>query len=210
MDLQQLLADYGYLALVVGTFFEGETILVLGGFAANRGYLDLRLAILAAFVGSVLGDQFWFFLGRRLGARLVERRPTWRNAADRIERGLRRHRDLFIFGFRFLYGLRMVSPFVIAISRVSLARFTVLNVLGALVWAISFGIAGYVFGHSVELLLGRVQRFERPLFLGLIGGGLVVLMVRWWRARRRVRAHGPDQPPTPPGPPAAEDRPGPV
>jgi membrane protein DedA with SNARE-associated domain len=59
--LQALIAKYGYLAILIGTFFEGETILVLGGFAAHRGYL--MLAGVAA-----IGLSFWsvrYFLGRR-------------------------------------------------------------------------------------------------------------------------------------------------
>ena len=36
--LQAFLQDYGYLALFIGTFFEGETILVLAGFLASRGF----------------------------------------------------------------------------------------------------------------------------------------------------------------------------
>ncbi|MBL8729647.1 MAG: DedA family protein [Planctomycetes bacterium] len=184
MTLEQLLSDYGYLALVVGCFLEGETILVLAGFAAHRGYLDLRLTMLAAFAGSVLGDQLYFFLGRRYGPRLLARRPGWQRAAQAVDRRLQRHRDLFVLGFRFLYGLRTVSPFVIAIGGVSLLRFTVLNVIGAAVWAVAFAGAGYLFGESVRLLLGRVERYELVLFLGLAGAGLAVFVWRTWRARR--------------------------
>lgn len=56
MDLAGLIAAHGYWALALGAFLEGETILVLAGVAAHRGYLDLRLVILVAFAGSLLGD----------------------------------------------------------------------------------------------------------------------------------------------------------
>ena len=39
--LESLIDTYGYLTILIGTFLEGETILVLGGFAAHRGYLHL-------------------------------------------------------------------------------------------------------------------------------------------------------------------------
>lgn len=51
---------FGYLAILVGTLLEGETFLILGGFAAHRGYLDLSLVILSAFLGTVLGDQLFY------------------------------------------------------------------------------------------------------------------------------------------------------
>ncbi|SPD74464.1 hypothetical protein PITCH_A230150 [uncultured Desulfobacterium sp.] len=37
MSLEEIISTYGYAAIVAGTFFEGETILVIGGFAAHRG-----------------------------------------------------------------------------------------------------------------------------------------------------------------------------
>ena len=49
--LQQFLHDFGYFALFLGTFFEGETILVLAGFLASRGYLDIYLVMLTAASG---------------------------------------------------------------------------------------------------------------------------------------------------------------
>ena len=70
MSLEELVANYGYLAIVIGTFLEGETILVLGGFAAHRGFLELPWVMLCAFLGSMAGDQTFFYIGRRNGGRL--------------------------------------------------------------------------------------------------------------------------------------------
>ena len=49
--LEQFLQDFGYLALFIGTFFEGETILVLAGVAASFGKLELNWVMLVAFCG---------------------------------------------------------------------------------------------------------------------------------------------------------------
>ena len=65
MTLESIVDTYGYLAVLLGTFLEDETILVLGGFAAHRGYLALPWVIVAAFLGSLCGDQLFFFLGRK-------------------------------------------------------------------------------------------------------------------------------------------------
>jgi len=182
MSIEQVLSEYGYFALVVGCILEGETILILGAMAAQRGYLDLPLVMLAAFVGSLSGDQLCFQLGRRCGARLLERRPRWRLMAATIETRLGRYRDLFLFGFRFLYGLRVISPFVIGLAEVSALRFTVLNTLGAGVWAVSFALLGYSFGHGVETFLGGVQAYELQVFGAVAAIGIVVWAVRRYRA----------------------------
>ena len=57
MDLQNIIETYGYAVILIATFLEGETILILGGFVAHRGYLMLPWVILAAFIGSLCGDQ---------------------------------------------------------------------------------------------------------------------------------------------------------
>ena len=75
--LQQFLQDFGYFALFLGTFFEGETILVLAGFLAFRGYMDINMVVLVAFFGSYAGDQLWYFMGRRHGRKLLARKPRW-------------------------------------------------------------------------------------------------------------------------------------
>ena len=55
--LQDVIDKYGYAAVLIGTFLEGETILVIGGLAARLGYLKLQWVIVAAFAGSLAGDQ---------------------------------------------------------------------------------------------------------------------------------------------------------
>jgi len=67
VSLETLLGTYGYPALLVGTFFEAETFLVLAGFAASLGYLEVPWVILVAFAGTMSGDQLFFYLGRRQG-----------------------------------------------------------------------------------------------------------------------------------------------
>ena len=69
LDLPGLIDSYGYLAVAIGTFLEGETILALGGLAAHRGYLSFRDVVIVALLCGFAGDQFFFFLGRYHGDR---------------------------------------------------------------------------------------------------------------------------------------------
>ena len=65
MTFEYLVSHYGYVALVIGTFFEGETILIAAGFAAHGGYLKLQWVTLAAFLGSLAGDQFYIIVQKQ-------------------------------------------------------------------------------------------------------------------------------------------------
>ena len=77
--LESFLTHYGYVAILLGTVFEGETIMIMGGFSAHRGYLKLLpWVILAGFAGNFIQNQATFFIGRRYGNRTVEKHPDWK------------------------------------------------------------------------------------------------------------------------------------
>ena len=176
-DLHSLIETYGYYAVFLGTFLEGETILVMAGFAAHRGHLSLPWVMVVAFAGSLLGDQFFFFLGRRHGAALLARFPQLRKRATTFERLLHDYHAPLIVVVRFLYGLRIVGPIVIGMSQVPAYRFIIFNVTGAIIWAIAIAGAGYLFGHAIGLLLHDIQHYEVAALGAVALAGAIVWLV---------------------------------
>lgn len=174
MSLEELISTYGYAAIAIGTFLEGETILVLGGFAAHRGYLNLPLVVTCAFFGTLFGDQLYFYIGRAKGNSVIERLPKWKARSEKVLTLLHRHQTLLIIGFRFIYGMRTITPFLLGASGVSPLRFLILNMVGAGCWAVVFGVLGYLFGQAIELLIGEIKQYELWLFAGLALTGLLV------------------------------------
>ena len=185
--LQSLIETYGYWAILLGTFLEGETILVLGGWAAHLGYLSLPGVMLSAFVGSFTGDQLYFYIGRRYGPRLIARRLSWQANADRVYAILARHETFLILTFRFYYGLRNVTPFVIGASQISRRRFFILNFIGAAIWAVTVGAGGYYFGHAMRALFADIARIELYALGALAAAGVALWVVSIVRRRRRAR-----------------------
>jgi len=184
MEPDQLVATYGYAAILIGTFLEGETILVLGGFAAHRGYLELPWVLVSAFFGTLLGDQLYFFIGRFKGQAFLENRPAWKTKTEKSFSLLRRNQTGFIIGFRFLYGLRTVTPFVIGASGISPIRFLLLNCVGASIWASVIGVLGYLFGNTFEIILDDIKRYEIWIFLGIALMGFGIWIVYLARSRK--------------------------
>jgi len=182
--LESLITHYGYPILFIGTFIEGETVLVLGGIASHLGYLSLDGVIACGFAGTLLGDQLYFFLGRRHGKTLLARRPDWQHHTRRVHQILERHQNWLIIGFRFLYGLRTVTPFVIGTSKVAYWRFTLLNIIGAAIWAIIIGSAGYYFGQAVHSLLGDIKRYELLIMAGITAIGALIWLAQFLLRRR--------------------------
>ena len=182
--LESLLSTYGYPILIIGTFLEGETVLILGGLSAHLGYLSLGWVIACGFIGTLLGDQLYFILGRRHGRTWLARHPAWQARVENVISKLDRHPNLLILSFRFFYGLRTVTPFTIGMSRVSYLRFTLLNMTGAGVWATCIGLAGYYFGRAVESFLGDIKHYELELMASIVAVAVLFWFVRAYRHRR--------------------------
>ena len=187
--LTELIKNYGYLAILIGTFLEGETILILGGFAAHMGFLELPWVIASAIAGSFSGDQLYFYIGRHYGPKIIARRLSWQEGAAKVYKHLHRHKNLLILSFRFFYGFRNVTPFAVGAAHISRSRFFTLNLIGAIVWAISFAYAGYLFGEAFRLLLDDFKRYELYVLFALVFVGLMIWLMTLIRHRRRALAH---------------------
>jgi membrane protein DedA with SNARE-associated domain len=192
VSLEAFIATYGYFALLVGTFFEGETFLVLAGFAAHQGYLDIPWVILVAFIGTLSGDQVFFYVGRRHSAlvqSILAIYPHWLNRVERVQSLIERHQTALTFIFHFLYGLRIAFLVVIGLSRVPAGRFFVLNFFSALVWAVSMGLAGYLFGSALGMIIGDLKGLENCVLGGiaLVGGLFGIFQLLGWRILKSGR-----------------------
>ena len=184
MSLPGLLADYGYLAVFIGCLLEGETILVLAGFAAQQGLLSLPIVVGLAFVGGTLGDQIFFFIGRRYGKSLLQRFPRFTGAAKRVNHLLLRYDAWLIVGVRFMYGLRIAGPIVIGMSEVPAMRFLAFNLLGAAIWAALITGVGFGFGQSLQWLMAELVYFEEAGVLLIIGVAVLIGVVHRLRANK--------------------------
>lgn len=183
--LQGFIEQYGYIAVFAGCLLEGETVLVLAGFAAHMGYLALPTVIGVAAVSGFVGDQVLYAIGRRWGDAFFERFPRFVPVRPRAEKFLDRFGTWAAFGIRFMVGMRLVGVIAIGAARFPLARFVVANAAGALVWAILGAVTGYLFGRAFTLFLERARHYELAAFL--VVAAIVVAAVVLMRRHRRKR-----------------------
>ena len=186
-SLQGLIEQYGYVAVFLGCFLEGETVLVLGGFAAHLGYLSLPGVIGTAAAAGFVGDQVLFAVGRRYGDRVFARFPKLAALRPRARSLLDRYGAWAAFGVRFLVGMRLAGAITIGASGFPQRRFLPANAAGAIVWATAIGAAGYAFGQAFTLFLERARHLELAAFA--VVGAIAVLAV-WVMRRRQRKASG--------------------
>jgi membrane protein DedA with SNARE-associated domain len=190
VTLTDLFSQYGYFVLLIGSFGEGLPIMLFGGFAAHRGWLVLiPSVILVGAVGNAVAQGVWFFGFRMAGSKILEKRADWAVSVDRVNALLERWEAPVVIGARFIPGMSSAALIAIALSRISSKRFMVLNIVGAVIWAISLGLTGYLIGNTVEHFLGEIESYEKPIAVGLLLAAAVWIAwshaPRWGFMRRR-------------------------
>lgn len=186
-----VVAQYGYAAAFVGTLWEGETVLILSGLAADRGYLELLPLFVLGAAAAILTDNFFFALGRKFGPLLLVRFPRFAPAAARVHALIARFPRSAIFAMRFLYGTRTVGPAVIGSGDVGWPRFAILDVLAAAVWSVCWVSVGYAVGEALEQFLNSSAGIGRWLALSLAGGAVLAILALYLghrKQRARLRA----------------------
>jgi membrane protein DedA with SNARE-associated domain len=181
MNLAHLIETHGYWLLAIGCLLEGETLLILAGYAAHRGYLNPVAVLAIATVMAFTGDQLYFWLGRWRGAQLLARWPALARKTERVQTLMARYHELLIIGLRFAYGLRAAGPILMGTTTLPAWRFALFNAIGALLWAVLIGSVGWLFGEMAETIFAHLKQVEHWLLLGV----LVAAALGWWWQRRR-------------------------
>lgn len=184
MELPALLEQYGYLVIFVGTVVEGETLLMLGGYFAHRGYLELVPVIATAFAGAVCGDQFFFYIGRHHAKGLLARFPRLRDKVNVALHRVEAHQVKVVLSMRFLWGLRIALPVSLGLTNMNARKFFWLNLGSAAVWSCVFACVGYGAGGLLKALEADLRRYEWWIAAGLL---LIALGALIWHLGRPKR-----------------------
>jgi membrane protein DedA with SNARE-associated domain len=180
--LKDFVSRWGYLAVFLGSLIEGESIILPAGYFASQGYLSLFKIILIAFFGTVIADQLLFVFGKLWGQRFIDAFPKIKPASQKAFKFLSKYRLGFMLSFRFIYGIRIISPVVIGASSVPFRYFSLVNVIAAAVWAVVSCLVGYLFGEFLMHYLSPLQRF---FVLGSVG--FVFFSIFGWKAYKLFR-----------------------
>jgi membrane-associated protein len=171
---------------VIIPLVPSETSVILAGVLASTDDLILVLVILSAAAGAILGDNIAYWIGRKVGHRIVDRffKGERRKQVEWAHRQVEQRGGYLIIIGRFIPGGRTAVTLSCGMLEMPWRRFIAFDVAAGLAWATYAALLGYVGGTTFEEdpLLGFLLAFAVAL---LIGG--VIEAVRWYR-RRRVAA----------------------
>ncbi len=191
--LVHLISTYGYwiVALVVtiegfGVPVPGEAALITAAAFAAQGRLSIAGVVIASSIGTILGGTGGFWIGRTGGLALVQRHGRWIGLnEERLKKARAFYEDhgaKTVFIARFIALLRIVVGVLAGVSGMNFARFSLYNALGGIVWSISFGAVGYLFGQNLPRLERMLGRTSLIVLLAAVVVGVIVLA---WRRHRK-------------------------
>ena len=163
--------------LVVMPFLPGDSLLCVVGAMAGAGLLSLPLVLALLLIAAILGDQCNYLIGRHFGTRLLHSDARWfnRDAYNKAHAFYERFGGITIVIARFMPFVRTFAPFVAGVSHMSRKRFSMFNIVGAVLWVGGIGMAGYFFGH-----IGWVKaHFEKVIWAMILIPGLLALWGAW-------------------------------
>lgn len=183
--MEEFLRQYGLIGIFLGSGFEGQTAVIVGGLLARQHILHLWLVLLSATAGSGVVDQLLFVAGRQFRDHRWVVRATQQPAFARALGFIEKYPVSYTLAFRFIFGLRVASPIAIGVTQVPTWRFTLLNIAGAVIWATAFTMAGFIFGEAVHNLLGKGHHAGRWTLIA--AGAIVVIVTVGWAVRYLLR-----------------------
>ncbi len=183
------LGHWGYLIIFIivalecqallGLIMPGESLVLMGGFFAEQGLLDLRVLICVISLAAVLGDSIGYELGRHLGRGWLlkhgRRFGLRQEHIDRVDGFFVRHGGKAVFGSHFLHLLRALMPFVAGSRHMRYLKFLLFNAAGCIVWAAVFASLGYLAGEAWRAAAKWIGRASE-----IIGGALLLAVALGW------------------------------
>jgi membrane-associated protein len=172
--------------VVVMPFLPGDSLIFIVGALCGIGLMSFPIACTVLLVAAILGDQCNYTIGRKLGPKVFQWEDSRffnKRAFGQAHAFYERYGGVTIILARFMPFIRTFAPFVAGVAAMDRSRFTMFNVVGALLWVMGIGTAGYFFGN-----LPIVRQHLEKIIWGLILVPGLIAIFGAWKAGRAERA----------------------
>ncbi len=153
--------------LFVGFFLPGDSLLFTSGFLASQGYFDIAVLIVLCFAAAVLGDNFGYLFGKRVGPAIFKREDSLffhKKHLARAQDYYSRYGGKTIIMARFIPVVRTFAPILAGVGRMHYRTFVAYNVVGAVLWAIGLTALGYYLGSAIP----SIDKYLLPIIAAII------------------------------------------
>ena len=175
MITHYLIEHFSYWILFIWSLFEGEIGLTLGGFLSKEGDLLFSKVVIIAIIGAFISDITVFFIGKYANTKIEKWLKNYKNRLRLIKIWFRKNVVWLILFERFIYGTHIPSLLFIGMSGYSFWKFLIFDIIGIIIWAITFTTLGYYFGERVIDVIMLLQQHLSILFIMLFLGLIIFI-----------------------------------
>lgn len=172
--MEDLIRDWGYIALFAYSFGGGFVGLVFAGVLSYAGDLNLYISILVAGTANFLGDQFLFFLARKNKSYAKDMMSKYGRKIALAHIMMRKYGSLVVFIQKYIYGIKTLIPLAMGLTKYSAVKFTIFNVIATMLWGLVVGYASYTAG---KYILSAADDFK---YIGLGIIAVILLTVSYY------------------------------
>ena len=166
--MEELIKDWGYIALFAYSFGGGFVGLIIAGVLSFAGDLNIYISIVVAASANFIGDQFLFFLARKNKSYAKNMMKNYGRKIALAHIMMRKYGSLVVFIQKYVYGIKTLIPLAMGLTKYSGIKFTILNIIATIVWAVVVGYGSYSAG---EYILSIADDFK------YVGIGIVLVIV---------------------------------
>ncbi|EMG97252.1 SNARE-like domain protein [Helicobacter pylori GAM120Ai] len=187
LRFQEGFKEWGYLILFLYSLGGGYVGIVIASIlSATTHALDIKITILVAFLGNMVGSGALVVFARYQKREFLKYFHKHRRKLALASLWVKRYAFLMIFVNKYLYGVKSVVPLAIGFSKYPLKRFLWLNVLSSFLWALIVGSVSFQASDWVKTLYERLSHYTSFFVISL---ALIALLI-WFLLKRYSRKIG--------------------
>jgi membrane protein DedA with SNARE-associated domain len=167
MDIYHFLYEhFSYTVLFFWSIFEGEIGLTIAGMLSSQKKLVFDYVLLISVIGAFIGDTTLFAIGyfsKRKTEKLLKKH---KQKVKKIEIWFEKYGNWIIIFERFIYGTHIPALLILGSSQYKFIKFLLLDIIGVVLWAITFTTVGFLFGqNAIDILVFIQQHLSVIVFL---------------------------------------------
>jgi membrane protein DedA with SNARE-associated domain len=176
--MELLLIKYGYVLLFLGVMIEGEAFLLAGSFLAHQGIFYLSIVIFVSILANCATDQAYYMVARTRGRAWLEKRFGNHRYYHKASGLMSRHADWALLLSRYAVGFRIIIPAACGAFGMPAFRFTIINIIASIIWAVPVALLGFYLGHAAESMYSGIGHYHWIILGSLLAVGVIVLLIR--------------------------------
>ncbi len=182
-ELAPLISHYGFIIIILGMMIEGTTMVIAVGVICYLGLMPLSIAIISSITGAILGDWFWYFVGRNYASFVISKFPSLKEKIDSLNDKIQTKGNILAFLERYIYGGALLFPIALGVDRYPFKKYVIFESIGTTLWAILGVGLGYLLGSSAQEIFGKIEKIEHLLAV------IIVISVIIWIIKRKFFKH---------------------